>query len=237
MVLNERDILGAQLIKRNQELKVLYEKIKIAQSNSTKGEISFKTKEAEFAELKEKLVELRKEKDKASEEILCIPDFKKEVNSLQRELLKEKTKVRALTDELEYPMNVHRWQKMEATDPENYTRIMKIQTLQRRLITKTEEVEDKEKLIKKKEKLFMELKNILARQPGPEVYEQIQIYQSSLKDKSSQLKKMLAELKDAQSKASAHQYEINRIYKEIEEHKGKYFGKRNKEEKQKLAMI
>jgi hypothetical protein len=34
-------------------------------------------------------------------------------------------------------------------------------------------VEDKEKLIKKKEKLFMELKNVLARQPGPEVYEQI----------------------------------------------------------------
>ena len=42
MVLNERDILGAQLIKRNQELKALYEKIKIAQSNLSKGEISYR---------------------------------------------------------------------------------------------------------------------------------------------------------------------------------------------------
>jgi len=57
-------------------------------------------------------------------------------------------------------MNVHRWRKMEATDPENYDRIMKIQTLQRRLISKTEEVSEKEILIKRKEKLFMELKNI-----------------------------------------------------------------------------
>jgi hypothetical protein len=31
------------------------------------------------------------------------------------------------------------------------------------LIAKTEEVEDKENLIREKEKLFMELKNILAR--------------------------------------------------------------------------
>ena len=36
----------------------------------------------------------------------------------------------------------------------------------RRLIAKTEEVEAKENLIREKEKLFLELKNILARQPG-----------------------------------------------------------------------
>lgn len=36
----------------------------------------------------------------------------------------------------------------------------------RRLIAKTEEVEAKENLIRDKEKLFLELKNVLARQPG-----------------------------------------------------------------------
>jgi hypothetical protein len=38
MVINERDILGAQLIRRNEELKLLYEKIKIQQTAITKGE-------------------------------------------------------------------------------------------------------------------------------------------------------------------------------------------------------
>ncbi len=67
-------------------------------------------------------------------------------------------------------MNVHRWRKLEATDQENYERILKIQTLQRRLIAKNEEVTEKDLLIKEKEKLFLELKTILSRQPGNEIY-------------------------------------------------------------------
>ena len=83
--------------------------------------------------------------------------------------------------------------------------LQKIQTLQRRLIQKTEEVYtpvkmhiwlssvftqvvEKELLIQEKEKLYMELKHILARQPGPEVAEQLQIYQQTLKEKTKQMK-------------------------------------------------
>ena len=66
--------------------------------------------------------------------------------------------------------------------------IQKIHTLQRRLIQKTEEVVEKELLIQEKEKLYMELKQILQRQPGPEVAEQLQIYQQTLKDKTKQMK-------------------------------------------------
>ena len=55
--------------------------------------------------------------------------------------------------------------------------IQKVQTLQKRLIAKTEEVVEADLLIQEKEKLYVELKNILARQPGPEVAEQLSIYQ------------------------------------------------------------
>lgn len=131
-------------------------------------------------------------------------------------------------------MNVHRWRKMEATDPDNFERIMKIQTLQRRLISKTEEVDEKDKLIKKNEKLFMELKNILSRQPGPEVYEQIQIYKSNLKDKTVQFKKMLSELKEAQDQVKATKYEIGLMKEEVGKLKGQYFSVRDREEKEKM---
>lgn len=66
--------------------------------------------------------------------------------------------------------------------------IQKIHTLQKRLIQKTEEVVEKELLIQEKEKLYLELKHILARQPGPEVAEQLQIYQQTLKEKTKQMK-------------------------------------------------
>lgn len=66
--------------------------------------------------------------------------------------------------------------------------IQKIHTLQRRLIQKTEDVVEKELLIQDKERLYMELKQILQRQPGPEVAEQLQIYQQTLKEKTKHMK-------------------------------------------------
>ena len=54
--------------------------------------------------------------------------------------------------------------------------IMRIQELQKMLIQKTQIVVDKDVLIQDKERLYVELKNILARQPGPEVAEQLEVY-------------------------------------------------------------
>ena len=50
------------------------------------------------------------------------------------------------------------------------------------------QVVEKELLIQEKEKLYTELKQILQRQPGPEVAEQLQIYQQTLKDKTKHMK-------------------------------------------------
>merc|ERR1711916_268729 len=112
--------------------------------------------------------------------------LEREANHLGRELLAERTKVKALSEELENPMNVHRWRKLEGSDPGTLEMIQKIQTLQKRLIAKTEEVVEKDLLIQEKEKLYVELKNILARQPGPEVAEQLNVYQQNLKEKNRQ---------------------------------------------------
>ena len=65
---------------------------------------------------------------------------RREVYHLQRELLRERTRCKALEEELENPMNIHRWRKLEGSDPSTYEMIQKIQTLQKRLIAKTEEV-------------------------------------------------------------------------------------------------
>ena len=37
-------------------------------------------------------------------------------------------------------MNVHRWRKLEGSDPASYELIQKVQALQKRLIEKTEEI-------------------------------------------------------------------------------------------------
>lgn len=53
---------------------------------------------------------------------------------------------------------------------------------------------EKDLLIQEKDKLYVELKNILARQPGPEVAEQLSIYQQGLRDKTKSMKAMASEL-------------------------------------------
>ena len=193
-VINERDILGTQLIRRNDELALLYEKLRIQQSALKKGEVQYAARMDDIRLLRIKLQDVVRESGLNNGSGPQIEEYKRDVLQLQRELLQEKTKVTALSEELENPMNVHRWRKLEGSDPATFELIQKIQTLQRRLIAKTEEVVEKGLVIQEKEKLYVELKNILARQPGPEVAEQLSIYQQNLREKTRQMKAMASEL-------------------------------------------
>ena len=50
---------------------------------------------------------------------------------------------------------VCRWRKLEGSDPSTFELLQKIQTLQRRLIHKTEEAVEKELQIQEKERLYL----------------------------------------------------------------------------------
>lgn len=115
----------------------------------------------------------------------CTVNLKKEIYLLQKDYLEQQQKAKYLYDELQKPFNVHRWRKLECTDPEQYEMIQKIQSLQKRLIAKSEEVSEKDVLIQEKEKLYIELKNILAKQSGPEVEEKLEVYQKNLKERTN----------------------------------------------------
>jgi hypothetical protein len=45
-------------------------------------------------------------------------------------ILQERARVKALTEELDRPLNVHRWRKLAGTDPDSYELILKIHALQ-----------------------------------------------------------------------------------------------------------
>uniref|UniRef100_K3WJT3 Cilia- and flagella-associated protein 58 central coiled coil domain-containing protein n=1 Tax=Globisporangium ultimum (strain ATCC 200006 / CBS 805.95 / DAOM BR144) TaxID=431595 RepID=K3WJT3_GLOUD len=228
-VINERDILGTQLIRRNDELALLYEKLKIQQSTLSKGEAQYQERMQDIRVLKLKITDLKRELYIAKHQVGQSDELKREVYHLQRELLQEKTKVKALSEELENPMNVHRWRKLEGSDPATYELLQKIQTLQKRLIQKTEEVVEKDLVNQEKEKLYQELKTILARQPGPEVAEQLSWYQQVVREKEKQLKSLLSEQNMFQSKENELKFEIERLARELHEFKRKYYKKKLEE--------
>ncbi|TYZ66819.1 hypothetical protein PybrP1_004219 [[Pythium] brassicae (nom. inval.)] len=194
-VIHDRDTLRQQLIQRNEELHVLYEKIKIQRSTLSKGHHQFQEKQKEVRSLHERIHSLSFEKDASNNQLEHEDSLKHELFRLEKELLQEKTKIRALSDELDHPLNVHRWRKLEGSDPKRFEVIRKLQATQKKLIKKYEETMLKDLLILEKEKLYVELKTILARQPGAEVAEQLAVYKETLKAKQNQMRKMEEELK------------------------------------------
>ncbi len=101
--------MGTQLIRRNDELALLYEKIRIQQSTLNKGEIQYRERLRDIRQLKVQLDNAKRELQIQSHEVTNIEALKNEVYHVQRELLQERTKVKALSEELENPMNVHRY--------------------------------------------------------------------------------------------------------------------------------
>ncbi|KAK7165875.1 hypothetical protein R3I93_005838 [Phoxinus phoxinus] len=229
-VICERDLLETQLVKRNDVLKLLYEKIKIQQSIMNKGDLFFHEKVEDIRLLKLTIKKQRREKNILNKNASNVEDLRHEVFHMQRELQKERTRCRALEDERSNPMNVHRWRKTADTDPSTFELIQKIHCLQRRLIAKTQEVVEKELLLQEKEKLYVELKHILARQPGPEAAEKLQVYQRTLREKTKQLKALTAELNMHESQAEDYKYEIERLAHELQEVKKKYLAQKRKDQ-------
>ena len=226
------------MVRRNDELALLYEKIKIQQSTLAKGEIQYKQRVQDIRLLKLEVKKLRREKIILIKNVSSLDELRKEVYHTQRELLKERTRCKALEEELENPMNIHRWRKLEASDPSQYEMILKIHALQKRLILKTEEVVEKELQITEKEKLYVELKNVLARQPGPEIGEQVSMYQAALRQKTKQMKRLAGELNMYESQSVEYRFEIERLATELQNTKKKWFSmkkadqdRRNKEAK------
>merc|ERR1719203_2496804 len=208
---------------QQKELEVLYEKIKIQQSTLQKGEIQYQERVHEVNRLRSEIRKAKADVATSKTQVTNVESLKREVHHLNKTLLREETKAKALQEELENPMNVHRWRELEGADPQTCEMIQKVKSLQKLLIAKTEEVVEKDQLIQEKERLYVQLKNIIARQPGPEVAEQLQWYSQNLKEKTAHMKQMKEELDHYHNQVQNLRDEIDRYNQDFVAIKKEYF--------------
>ncbi|NXH94477.1 CFA58 protein, partial [Pachycephala philippinensis] len=232
-VLCERHALGTQLIRRNDEVALLYEKVKIQQAILNRGETEYRQRMEDMRILKLEIKKLRREKGILGKSAANVEELRWEFNHMQKELLREQTRCKILEEELQKPLQVHRWRKLEASDPTTFELILKVQRLQKRLITKTGEVIEKEFLLQEKEKLYVELRHVLARQPGPEAMEQLQQYRNILREKTKQIKALSSELSMCETQSKEYKHEVERLNNELLEMKKKYLAQKRKEQQKK----
>lgn len=150
----EKDSTGFELVKRNDEIRNLNEKLKLMQAALDRGETSFSfltdennkmiinardsTAEMQYNErledirlLKIEIANIRSHKYLLTRGLCNVIDMRQEVLQLGRDLTQERVRARALEEEMSTPMNIHRWHQLSGRDPEKLDLIFKIQTLQK----------------------------------------------------------------------------------------------------------
>eukprot|EP00669_Euglena_mutabilis_P010961 TRINITY_DN5651_c0_g1_i1.p1 TRINITY_DN5651_c0_g1~~TRINITY_DN5651_c0_g1_i1.p1 ORF type:complete len:429 (+),score=148.53 TRINITY_DN5651_c0_g1_i1:570-1856(+) len=230
-VLGEREVLSAQLLRRNEELALLHEKIRIQQSVLSKGETQYQERVADVRTLRLTLRDMKRALHLTQGHAGQVEELKRHAVQLQNECSAERARVKVLSEELETPTNVHRWRQLEGSDPKEFELIQKVQVLQKRLIAKTQECAERELAIREKDKLYAELKALLARQPGPEVAEHVNAQHESLQKCQGQIKRLTSELNMATAQVDEYKYEIERLSRELTAAKQRFYDQKAKTQK------
>jgi chromosome segregation ATPase len=227
--LHERDILGTSLIQQTEELKLMSENMKIQESTQRRGELQYNARVEDIRILTLKVKNLSRLLAIAQGGQAGVEDISKQLMALQKDYMREQQKVKALSDELETPLNVHRWHKLEGYDPEEYELLQQLQILQKRLLQKSDEVVNRNSIIRDLENRQLELEQELARRPGPDVAEKLNFYKSDVIHKEKQIKAMIAELNMHQTQVHDFKNEIERLETELFDYKKRYFEQKKRD--------
>ena len=96
------------------------------------------------------------------------------------------------------------------------------------MIAKTEESVNFDLLLQEREKLYLELQVIFSKQPGPEVAAQVSVYQKGMKEVTNHMKSVAAELNMNHAQITDHREEIERVGRELQETKRKFFDQKRR---------
>lgn len=167
------EVMNARLSEKKQDIDVLERKVSVQQKVIERGEINYNERLEDCRLLKLEIKRLKEDNTFLESDTRNLTAMKKEVLKLERELMQQKSRNKVLQTELENPLNVHRWRRLEGKDPETLELIQKINHLQKRLITKQEDLIDKDMKIEEIQKLYNEAKIQIARQPKYDIHDEI----------------------------------------------------------------
>lgn len=140
----ERNVTGVQLIDRNDELCILYERANQQQETLKSGERALQTKEMELRLLRLQTEELKRRYDTARKRLPEIAEYKEKIEALEKQLQEERQRTDEYSNKLEDPQNLNRWRPLDGEDPDPDQLAAKIKVLESRLDDKREQLLEKE---------------------------------------------------------------------------------------------
>jgi hypothetical protein len=142
---------------------------------------------------------------------------------MQKELLLQKGKTRALEEEMERPLNLHRWRLMEATNPEWEQMIRMSHELRGRLMSKIGQLSGlrgkKEMMEKRADRFIGHLRYGYAGNIGDEM----EYLNELLRQKQRQLAFIEAQMQGGKESVIEHRDQVSTIRMQVREEKSGYF--------------
>ncbi|CAG9313059.1 CCDC146 [Blepharisma stoltei] len=212
-VCESRNYTGIQLIDRNDELCILYEKANIQESIQKRGESEIRSKEDEIRMMNLELAEVKRHIEVLRKQIPEVPKLAAEVISLKSELEAEKEKEKCLAADLEDPSNAKRFNELPGEDPDEEALEAKIQVLEERLNNKKEQLLEKELVLEEITNLADKLRAqaLTGRQGTLELAEKVNDFQSRIKKLTRKMMATVSELSMFQATAMKLQQEKERL--------------------------
>lgn len=217
--INEKDLIKVQMTQRVDEINNLTEKLNMLNMALDRGESQYRDRLDDIRLLKIEISNLRSQRNLLTRGLANTADMRQETLQLHRVLNQERVKARALEDEMLTPMNVHRWRKLSGKDPEKMDLIVKVQTLQRRVLYQSVTVSDQEKTIQDSDKMYGELKQVVEKLPHQKMKEQLCATQRALTARTKKLKALSAEIRVKENDSKSQECLVEELKKSLLETK------------------
>ena len=216
-----RNSTGVQLIDRNDELCILYEKSNIQESILKNGETEIKRLEDDIKMIKIEISEVARKIEVSRKSIDVVPKMADNVIQLKNELDLERQKERKLAEELENPENKDRLKELGGEDPDQEALLAKCQVLEERLNSKKENLLEKELILDEITNLSEKLRKqaIDGRQTTLELSEKVNSFQARLKDITRKMMATISELSMFQANVIKLQHEREELESNLEDAK------------------
>ena len=220
-----RNYMGIQLIDRNDELCILYEKANIQENTLKEGEQKIWEKEEIIRMLNLELSEKQRQLEVVRKRIPQVPALSEKVLSLKRELDQERAKVTKLSEKVEDPdQNKDRLKDIEPDVPDQESLQAKILILEERLNNKKEQLLEKELVLEEITNLSEKLRKqaLDGRKTALELSERINEFKARTTEISRKMLATVAEVSMFQATSMELEHKKEKLELMFEEAKDRF---------------
>ena len=205
----DRNVTGVQLIDRNDELCVLYERANQQQEAMKRGELELLSREEELRMLRLQTEELRRRYMVAQHRLPEMDKLRQQISDLEDQLTKERKNTEELSTQLEDPKSGDRWRPLEGDDPDLEQLNAKISVLEDRVDAKREQLLEKELILEEVTALTEKLRSqaVGRRDSAKSIAGQLNSVQTRIRDTTKKMLATVSELSMYQATALRLQQE------------------------------